>query len=250
MAEDEKDVQKEEVSEETKSTETETEDKETKTEEEVKPQYLTKEDIQQMLADEREKIKQSTRDISRSQIESAQRGATSPDDIAGDYEASLGDIDPEQRNRIKAEAELKGYKRREREASQSQLMVQAQKDFEGSLTELITGLGLDPDDKRLDWARDLPPNSPGYFNTRQGKIFKSIASIQKEEAKIADGKRSEDMKDLENRLRKEFSGDSVDTSASGGASGSDADFQKKFNAGDIPATKANLDRINKIMSKE
>lgn len=246
MAEDEKDVQKDEVPEGTESQEAKPEEGEKPPEEKAEPQYLTKEQVQEMLADEREKGRQSARDISRSQIERTR----SSGNIADDYDQSLGGIDPEQRARIKAEAKLKGFEREKRETAQSQIMEQAMKDFEGSLTELITGLGLNPDDKRLDWARDLPPNTPGYFNTRQGKIFKSIASIQKEEVKVADDKRSTEMKDLEDRLRKEFSGDSVDTSASGGASGSDAEFQKKFNAGDLPATKANLDRINKIMNKE
>ena len=244
MTEDAQDVQKDEVSE---GAESKTETEETKTEEKVEPQYLTKEQVQEMLADEREKIKQSTRDISRSQIERSR----APDDIAGDFEASLGDLDPEQKARIKAEARLKGFEREKRETAQSQIMQQAQKDFEGSLTELITGLGLDPNDKRLDWARDLPTNSPGYFNTRQGKIFKSIASIQKEVAKVADDKRSTDMKDLEDRLRKEFSGDSVDTSASGGASSSDADwYSKQWCTGLAPPTKANIARADKYMNKE
>lgn len=239
MAEDEKDVQKDEVSEETES---KTETEETETEEEVKPQYVTKEDLQQMLAEERDKIKQSARDISRSQIERARAS----DDIAGDFEESLGDIDPEQKGRIKAEAKLKRYERRDREEAQRQAAEQAIKDFEGSLTEHITDLGLNPNDKRLDWDKDLPIATPGYFYTRQSKLLKSVAKIQKEEAKAADEKRSQEMKDMEDRLRKEFGGDSVDTSASGGASGSDGDFLAKWNSGELEATKENLARAKKL----
>jgi len=75
----------------------------------------------------------------------------------------------------------------------------------------------------------------------------SVARIQKENIKAAGEKQKQEFKDLEAGLRKDLGLDSVDTSTSTGVSGSDADFQKKWNAGEIPASKENIARINKIL---
>ena len=102
------------------------------------------------------------------------------------------------------------------------------------------------DDKNIDWG-DRDNLS---LTDRQGKILASVGKIQKDNAKLADDTRKQEFTDLEARLRKDFGLDSVDTTTSAGVvSGSDAEFMGKFGSGDLPMTKANTDRYNKIKNK-
>lgn len=215
MAKDEKDVQTDEVP-------GGTELKEGEKQPETQP--LDAEGIAQLVKDEvarqtngAKREIQSVKDKAKREVEVAQDRTREAEDTAADYEQGLGADDPDRASRIKAEARLKGYQRRDRDNLQRQAAEQAVKDFEGSLTEHITDLGLDPNDDRLDWGKDLSLNTPGYFYTRQSKFLKSVAKITKEVTRAADDKRSQEFKDMEARLRKDLGIDSVLTEAPGRA---------------------------------
>lgn len=225
MPKDEKVVQTDEVPKGTEST-----GDETPKGEETPPQPLTEERIRQIMAEEREVSKreiQSAKDKATSEVEKAQRRAQAAEGTLADYDKGLGELDPDQAARIKAEAQLKTYQRKEFEDAQKQAAQQAINDFEGTLSEHITDLGLDPNDERLDWGKELPVNTQGYFYTRQSRFLKSVAKIQKEDARVAEEKRSQTIQDKETELRKEV--DSVDTSASGGVGEKD---WRKLSPGD------------------
>ncbi len=151
--------------------------------------------------------------------------------------------------------ESEGAKPKRQDQYRSQLDARRQQEaavkktvdtFESNIRQHITDLGIDPDDKGIEWG------DSGDLNLveRQGKILTSVGKIQKENAKLAEGKAEQKFKDLEVGLRKDLGLDTVDTTTSAGvASGSDANFMGKFGSGDLPVTKANEERYNKIKSQ-
>ena len=215
MAKDDKGVQPDEVPEGTELPEGETKPEDQPSDEERITQ-LVKDEVARQTNGAKREI-QGVKDKAKAEVVRERDRAQSAEDTLADYDKGFEGVDPEQASRIKAEARLKGYERRDREGVQRQAAEQAVKDFEGSLTEHIKDLGLDPDDDRLDWGKDLSLNTPGYFYTRQNKFLKSVAKITKEVTKAADDKRSQEFKDLEARLRKDLGIDSVPTEAPGGA---------------------------------
>jgi len=207
VAKDKNDVQQEEAQTETESTETGTQE----TEEKAQPQFLTREEVQQMLAEERERIKQSSRDIARREIGTARRGQKFAEDTLAGYDTGLGQLDPEQAQSIKAQAELAAYRRKEAEDAQRQQMATFDKSFHDNITQFITSAGLDPTDKRIDWAEDVQ----GDYLTKQQRILASVSKAQKEDASSKEEKKKQEAEDVKAKEREEI--DSVDTSASGGA---------------------------------
>ncbi len=116
--------------------------------------------------------------------------------------------------------------------------------FESNIRQHITDLGIDPDDKGIEWG----DSDNLSLTDRQGKILASVSKIQKENAKLADDKRKQEFTDLEAKLRKDLGLDTVDTTTSAGVgSTSDADFLTKFGTGEIPFTKENKARAEKLM---
>lgn len=216
MPKDKKGVQSEEVSQETKSTEAETETTQTETQEQTTPQFLTREEVQQMLTEERDKIKQSSRDISRKEIEDAQRRVGLAEDTLAGYDKGLGQLDPEQAELIRLRAESTAHRRGDAEEARRQQMTVFDKSFTANMNQFITSAGLDPNDKRIDWAEDV---TTGDYLAKQQRILASVTKIQKDEAKVADDRRSQEFKDMEDRLRKDLGFDSVDTSTSAGVGG-------------------------------
>lgn len=118
--------------------------------------------------------------------------------------------------------------------------------FESNIRQHITDLGIDPEDKNIDWG----DSDNLSLTDRQGKILASVGKIQKENAKLVKDEAEQKFKDLEAGLRKDLGLDKVDiTTSAGVASGSDADFMGKFGSGELPVTKANTERYEKIKSQ-
>lgn len=118
--------------------------------------------------------------------------------------------------------------------------------FESNIRQHITDLGIDPDDKGIEWG----DSDNLSLTDRQGKILASVSKIQKENAKLVEQKAEQKFKDLEVGLRKDLGLDTVDTTTSAGvASSSDADFMGKFGSGELPVTKASIERYDKIKAQ-
>ncbi len=225
---DEKDVQAEEAStEEQTSTET---------------KLSVEEQIAKVMGDQAETISRKIQSATDKAITRIQREADSTARITEDAMAALdapsGETEaakPRRQDQYRSQLELR---RQQEEAAKKTVDA-----FESNIRQHITDLGIDPDDKSIDWGDSNDLN----LTERQGKILTSVSKIQKDNAKLADDKRKQEFTDLEVKLRKDLGLDSVDTNISAGASsGADAEFMGKFGSGELPMTKANTDRYNKI----
>ena len=117
----------------------------------------------------------------------------------------------------------------------------------------VTGMGVDVNDPNIDWGKG---EKTSLDATK--KILASAAEIAKKNvpdiAKLKEEWKEEVLKEMRSRQddinaneRREEGVDSVVTGATGG-SVSDADFVKKWGNYEIPMTKENLDRYNKIQN--
>ena len=211
---DDKDVQpKGDVSQETPSVEAET-----PTPEPPQPQPLTEDVLKQRideavgkaLGEQTEKAKreiQSVKDKSKAEIEQAYRRAYTAETT---LQGIVPELDEDTRNKLELH-QLRGvaaqYQSKEQEDAQRQQMETFVQTFNSQMNQFITDAGIDPADKRIDWGKD----AKDYFEVQQ-RVLSSVNKIQKENTKAADEKRSQDLKDLEAKLRKDLGLDSVDTS--------------------------------------
>jgi len=241
MTEDAKDVQPEAVPEGTESKEGEA----PKGDAQPEPQPSDAEKIAQMVKEEVAKQTegakreiQSAKDKARAEVESAQTRAELAERTLAGYEGAFTD-DPDKAELAKLKAEKAARGKVEADAQRKEQLNAFDKSFRTGLTEFITQSGIDPTDKRIDWADEVQ----GDYLVKQNRVLSSISKIQSEDK----GKIEQRLKDLEAKVNEEAN--SVDTDASGGASDSDTDFYKKFGLGEVPMTKANLERAEKIRSK-
>ena len=184
---------------------------------------------------------QSYKDKARAEVESAQRKTKYSETLASGLRTSFGAVDPEQAKLAAAQAELAARQQADWEEKQIQARERFDQDFRTNLTQTIASLGVDPNDSKIDWAED----APGDYLAKQRRTLESVSKIAKENAKSEKDKFEQRIKDIESKLGEEAN--SVDTGASGGASGSDKDFLAKWNDGDVPATKENLARAQKLI---
>ena len=117
--------------------------------------------------------------------------------------------------------------------------------FIARLNQFVTDLGIDPTDKRIDWAA----NAKNYLDAME-RVQRSAAKIQKENTQAAQSGLEERLKTLEAKIKaQETEVNSVETSTpSGVVASSDANFLKEFGAGNLPMSKENIARYDKIKS--
>lgn len=159
--------------------------------------------------------------------------------------------DPDQAKILReadVEAKERMYAQREQEERARGEISTYVANFNDRMNQFIQDEGIDPSDKRIDWAEDtIDANGVPDLLTRMGRIQQSVTKINKEERSSWQKKMEQTMEDRFANLRKEAGLDSADVEASKGAQQvSDADFLKKFGAGDIPVNKENTDRYNQI----
>ena len=231
----------------------------TQTTEQVE-QPLTKEAVQQLIAEETQKAIEKGRDLGRRELQSIKdrevaeikRRADIAEKRARAYETSFTDLDEDTRSRVEQQrtrGELDYYKSREQE---EEIRRQQEAYFERlnqSLKGEVTALGIDPSDTRIDYAQD----AKDYFEGRK-RFSESLAKIVKTERdnleKTALQKAEERNKQLEADLRKKYGLDSQDTAASAGVvNQSDADFMADWGAYRLPDTKENRVRYEQIKKK-
>jgi len=218
---DDKKVVKDEVSTETESKEEKTEDKKEDT---LQSQPFNEDQqakITQMIAEETEKVRrviQGDKDKAIAEIHrEADRKVKFAETEAASYKTSFADLDDEAKN-VAELARLRGrdtlYQQREAEESQARSFDAYKKRLNESLYKHVETLGIDPKDKRIDWAEDATD-----FLDGRGRFDASVARILKETQKVADEKLKGEIKEEIAKARKELGLDSVDTSTSAGASG-------------------------------
>jgi len=182
------------------------------------PQPLTEDVLKQRideavgkaLGEQTEKAKreiQSIKDKSRQEIETLVRRANVAETT---LQGIVPELDEDTRNKLELQR-LRGqaaqYQTKEQQEEAKRQYDEFHQTFETQMSEFITEAGIDPSDKRIDWAKD----AKDAFEM-QKRIHSSVTKIMKDNQKAADDKRSQDLKDLEAKLRKDLGLDSVDTS--------------------------------------
>jgi len=181
-------------------------------------QPLTKEEVKRLIAEtagkERELGRREMQGIKDREVADALRRAKFAEDNLASMEAGYKELDPQG-----AEiARLKGIERshlgdQQRQQLDQQIAASKQVFYE-SMTQSITEMGIDPYDKRIDWATNAPDP-----NTAQRRILASVGKIQKEDVKAERDKLAQQLKDTEAKIRKDLGLDSVDTTTSPGVGG-------------------------------
>ena len=177
-------------------------------------QLLTSEQVSKMieksLADERWKIRRSVEDKTRVEVERALSRANIAEETLSGFRGKIGELDPDVAKDIKL-AEYESRDRAFQSVQQKQAEMEQQHKFHESFTsqinQFITGMGVDPGDKKIDWGEDAP-----NYLVKQQRILDSVAKIQKANLKDVEEKQSQVIKDVEAKIRKDLGLDSVDTS--------------------------------------
>lgn len=231
MPKDDKSVQPDAVPVEgTESPEVETPEVETP----PQPQPLTAEQearIQQIISEQTESARreiQSAKDRGKAEVVAAQRRAGLAEGTLAGYDRGLGQLDPEQAELIRLRAKDTGRLQADAMDAQRREGEVFYQQFRDSATRFVTTMGVDPNDKRIDWGQD----AQNAWDAK-ARIEASVATILADDRKVADDKRSQESKDLEARLRKDLGIDSVDTSSSPSAgSVKRKDILKRYGEGD------------------
>lgn len=206
---------------------------------------LTAEDVKRIVAEETEKVKrtfQSEKDKTIAQVRrESEQALLSAQQRATVLAQKLAETNPEaaaQMQLADKDAQLSYYQRKEAEAAQARVAVEFDTTFRKNMAESLKALGLDPTDKGIDWAEE----TEDYLQKQQrilgsaGKVHQSHREAEKAELKAELAK-----------MRRELGLDSVDTSLpTGDKNSSNANFLKAWGSGELPSTKANLDRAKKL----
>jgi len=223
--------------------------------EETKAPELSEERIKKIIAEQFEgqmyRIKDSAKTTVRKELDEALRRADLAERKAKLYEGSFSDLDEDAKAQLelrKLRSEVEFNKSKEIEERTLKQREEYGQKLEQSLKEEAIALGLDPLDKRIDYAND----APDYFAGRK-RFTESTAKLVKENRdnleKTLKQEAENRFKQFEADFRKKYGMDSQDTTTSAGVvDKSDADFMAAFGAGDLPVNKVNQARYNKIKS--
>ena len=222
------------------------------------PEPLTEAKVQQMIADATAKAVEAAKEVGRRELQSqqdrnraevarAERRARLAETTLQATQESLNRLDPDAAKDVEL-ARLRAREQGQVVMEQEDVAGKAQQEFhqqfvEG-LNQFITGLGVDPKDPRIDWGT----NAPNYLEA-QKRVLNSVSTIQKEKLQTIQSGLEKRLADLEKKAKGEadIEANSVDTTnPSGVVAGSDKDFLAKFGAGDLPMSKENIARYEKI----
>ena len=226
----------------------------------VAPPPLTEERIQQLIAEATKKAieegktlgKREMQGIKDKEVAEVKRKADLAERRAKSYESSFTDLDEDTRSRVeqqKTKGELEFYKAREQEEEARKQQEEYVERLNQSLKEEVSVLGIDPADKRIDYASD----AKDYFEGRK-RFSASLAKVVKEDKenleKTLVQKAEDRFKQMETDFRKKHGLDSQDTTTSPGVvNQSEADFMAAFGAYELPDTKENRARYEEIKKK-
>ena len=179
-------------------------------------QPLTQESVAQMVQAELAKATeaakreiQSIKDKARAEVDQHLRKSQLAEATLNQVRSKLKDADPAFAEQLEVE-ELRvrdrAYRSQEQELAAYQQQAQFDQQFKQNLSQFVSGLGVNPEDKRVDWGEDA-----ANYLEKQNRILASVVKIQQDESKVAATKRSQEFKELEMKLRKDLGLDSVDT---------------------------------------
>jgi small-conductance mechanosensitive channel len=155
----------------------------------------------------------------------------------------LGAVNPQAAELTRLRSNDRRYKEQESQESVKKQMDEFDSKFRSSLTQSLEAMEINPTDPRIDWATDAVD-----YVEKQKRILASAANINKENRKtFLETERKKLSDEITAKVKKDLGVDSVDTS-SPGSSSDGTDFTKKFANGDLPMTKANIDKYNKILN--
>lgn len=217
---------------------------------ETQPQPSMEERVAKLVQEQVELATRKLQSASDKAISKIQREAETKTRLAEDTLASIESsftdmgVDPSQTELAKLRARDKYYSQLDTRQKQESAAQQTVNDFEANIRQHITDLGIDPDDKKIEWGDSANLN----LTERQGKILTSVSKIQKENAKLVEDKAEQRFKELERKLRKDLSLDSVDTTTSAGvATDSDTAFIEGIGDGSISLkNKENVERAKRL----
>lgn len=161
---------------------------------------------------------QSFKDKALKEIGEAQARAQFAEESLAGVEAGFKETDPEAAEMARLRTSDAQHRRMGVAQIQRQQAEVFDKSFQENMNQFITGMGIDPEDKRLDWA----PEDRSYLSKQQ-RILASVSKIQKENQKVTEEKLTQQQVDFEAKIRKDLGLDSEDTSISPGVG---VDFQK------------------------
>ncbi len=147
---------------------------------------------------------QSTKDKSVAEVDKATQRAT---EMYNAMMAAAGGDDPELRLRLQQAGSLAQQRIAQQAAYEDMSRRKQQefdRDFKDAHTQFVKEIGLDPDDKGIDWGE-----GEGDYLTKLKKIQKSVAKLVKARMKEESDKTKKTLNDV----------NSVDTSMAGGSSG-------------------------------
>ena len=201
------------------------------------PQPLTEERVQQLIAEATQKAIEQGKDLGKREMQSIKdrevaeisRKARQAEARLGAYDSNLANLDETTREAIET-ARLKGDNKYYQDILQEEENRKQQdayfEQMSQSLRDEVTALGIDPNDKRIDYARE----EGDYFKGRQ-RFTGSLSKILKTNQDAFSKNLETQTKEIEMRLRKELGLDTVIPSSGAGVDTSDATFIKEYNDG-------------------
>jgi hypothetical protein len=218
-------------------------------------QPLTKDAVQKMIEEAEAKGKedgrrnlQSQQDKNRAEAERQARRAQQAETNYNALKMRMRELDPDSAKELDL-AELRAQAQNKAQEELQERQRQQQTEFHGQFRErqvnYIKSLGLNPEDKRIDWADD----APNYLDALS-RTLSSVKVLQDEQVKTTKSGLEKRLKEMEESLKRlNIDVNSVSTPASSGAGeGSDADFKRKFGNGDLPLTQKNIARYESIIA--
>jgi len=215
---------------------------------------LTVEALQKILADEREtsrRLIQSEKDRALAEVQRARNETAQHAQRARTAEGSLQKVkqrfeeDPDTQEKVRlAELEAKEqFNAEQQQGWEKQQQAQAvERQFYEDMGESLKTLGVNLNDKRIDWAAGVPD-----YRQRMMKIMASASTILRQDTQGKEKKTEQGWKEEIAQLRKDLGIDRTGESSGQKPTNSDKEFLKKWGDGDIPATKTNMDRANKLL---
>ena len=244
---DVKDVQTQEVVE-AATTEPEGETPQEKPEVEETEKPLSRAEIESLLTQKVEETRRHFQSIADRDVKKAKLEAKEAQQKATELESILSALKGDPRfapkiNYAETQAKLKNYQERELQEKASQEKAE----FIDSYRDSLEKMGIEID--QIDWEKALSQKGPTAANkVIMSQAAEIVLAKQNELAKSLEAKTSQKIKDEIAKFRKEMGMDKVDESNPAGAGGSDAEFVKQFGRGEIPATRSNIERYQRIMN--
>lgn len=193
---------------------------------------------------------QSQQDKNRAEAERYARQARGTQTVLDETFRQVQQLDPETAEKLelaRLRAERQSRTQQDQEEATRQEQTAFHQQFYNNMAQMVQSMGLDVNDPRIDWGQD----AANYFEA-QRRIADSAQKIQKTNYDASLGSIQKQLSDLQEKLKAaNIEVNSVPAGTPPGvASNSDSDFVAKFASGEIPLSKANIERYNKLLNSQ